>query len=122
MTVQGVVALPVEVRQVEASVMPLTEILVDDKALRSAKPGPGTAIELRSMMRKRSRVTGEPVLLVNRRRIDNVPNVALGSIGVKSRTRFGDRLALILASRSVGAMFMFLVGLLKFSGPGAPSR
>ena len=59
-----------------------------------------------------------------RRRIANVPNVELlpGSL-VRSRTRFGDiELALVASSRLILIVESRLIGLVLFSGPGAPRR
>src|SRR5215475_9035318 len=56
---------------------------------RSAVPA-GAGNVLSVMTRKRSRERFPPVLLVNRRRIESVPNVALfGGSLVKSRATFG---------------------------------
>ena len=86
-TVHGVVATPLAARHVAASVTPFTVTFAEVKALRSAIP-PGTEIELISTMRKRSRVTGAPVLLTNLRLTESVPFAAF-VCGVRSRTRFG---------------------------------
>src|SRR5215207_4640599 len=120
--VQGVDALPVDARHVALSVIPLTTTLVDVKALRSAIP-PGTATELISTMRKRSRVTAPPVLFTKRRPTESVPFAALGSIGVRSRTRFGGAgPPKFESSNNAGIVLLRRIGLARFCGPGAPNR
>ncbi len=120
-TEHGVVATPFAARQVAASVMPLTTTFVDVRVLMSATPA-GTAIELTSIMRKRSRVTGAPVLLTNRRLIASVPFAPLVT-GVRSRTRFGDKAAATFESRSNAAIVLLRTsGPARFWGPGAPRR
>src|SRR5215470_10725603 len=88
-----------------SSVVPLTDTLlvplphggrstvttteVEVRGRKSAMPlGAGNVV--RSITRKRKRVTLPPVLLTTVRRMSNVPNVELfGGSDVKSRTRFG---------------------------------
>jgi hypothetical protein len=109
-TEHGVVATPFAAKQVAASVIPLITALVEVSVLISATPA-GTAIELMSITRKRSRVTGAPVLLTNRRLIVSVPFAPLVT-GVRSRTRFGDKAAATFESRSNATIV-----LLRTSGP-----
>ena len=99
----------------------LTTTTPEVRARKSAVPA-GTGVVVISMIRKRSRVTGAPVLFLNFLRMSKVPNVELfAGSGVVSRSRLGDaddetpgstRLALIVGRRA---------GLARFSGPGAPS-
>src|SRR5215217_6837931 len=120
--VQGVDALPVDARHVALSVIPLTTTLVEVKALRSAIPA-GTEIELISTMRTRRRVTAPPVLFTKRRLTESVPFAAFGSIGVRSRTRFGGAGPPMFESRnSTGIVLLRRIGFAKFCGPGAPNR
>src|SRR5262245_41421544 len=88
-TVHGVVAEPVDARQVAASVIPDTTTATEVRGLKSAMPD-GAGKVVRSITRNRNRVTLPPVLFTNLRRIEIVPKVELlaGSL-VKSRTRFG---------------------------------
>jgi hypothetical protein len=78
----------------------VTTMAVEVRARRSAVPeGDGKVTRL--VMRKRSRVTGAPVLLVHVRRKSSVPNVELlGGLLVKSRTTFGAVAALTAGSIS----------------------
>src|SRR5690349_12380826 len=101
--------------------MPLTLTFVDVKALRSAIP-PGVERVLISTIRKRSRVTGAPVLFTKRRLTDSVP-LAPFVTGVRFRTRFGGAGApMLLSSSNVRIVLLRLIGLAKFCGPGAPRR
>src|SRR5690348_1051849 len=90
---------------------------------KSAMPlGAGNVV--RSITRKRKRVTLPPVLFTTVRRISNVPNVELfGGSDVKSRTRFGgDPAATQVSSRFTANDAFRSIGELRFSGPGAPRR
>src|SRR5262252_8860694 len=121
--VHGVVATPFDARHVAASVIPETTTSVDVLGRMSAMPD-GAGKVVRSMTRKRSRVTAPPLLLVKRRRRSSVPKVELfaGSL-VKSRTRFGGLADDTLASSSVVAKSRLRrIGDARFSGPGAPRR
>jgi hypothetical protein len=75
-------------------------------------------------MRKRRRVTGNPVALTTRLRISSVPNVELlAGSEVKSRTRFGaDVLPTVPSRFRTGMSALRCMGLDKFSGPAAPRR
>src|ERR1041385_3966672 len=66
-----------------------TTTAVDVRGRKSAMPlGAGNVV--RSITRKRKRVTFPPVLFTTVRRMSNVPKVELlGGSDVKSRTRFG---------------------------------
>src|ERR1043165_7681436 len=92
-------------------------------ARRSAKPGGTGKVEI-SITRKRSRVTGAPVLLTIRRRMSNVPRVEVAALpGVKSRTRVGAApLVAGASSKNPGSVELRWIGDDKFSGPGAPNR
>jgi len=72
-------------------------------ARKSAKPTGTGKIDM-SITRKRSRVTGEPVMLVNRLLMSSVPRFELlAGSGVGSRTRFGgDAAPIVLSSRKPG--------------------
>src|SRR2546421_6963019 len=72
-TVHGVA----EGEHVPGSVIPDTETFVEVIGRRSATPPPGLGNVVISTIRKRSRVTLPPVLLVTRRRIESVPKVEL---------------------------------------------
>jgi hypothetical protein len=120
--VHGVVATPFDARHVAESVIPLTTTLVEVNALTSAIP-PGTASELISTMRKRSRVTFAPVLFTKRRRTVSVPAAAFGPVAIVSRRRLGGAGAPIFESiSSVVIVELRSNGFAKFSGPGAPRR
>ena len=82
---------------------------------RSATPTAGGKVVIFTM-RKRTRVTGAPVLFVNVRRSVNVPKVELltGS-GVRSRARFGD--AAVDTAGSIGEIVKLGARL-----PGASAR
>src|SRR5438552_17148089 len=97
-------------------------------SLRSAAPAVDGKV-VKSMTRKRSRVTGRPELFVKVRRKLNVPCAPLVT-GVGSRTSLGAEVAADAGSSSEAAMRVPpavspgsdpLTGLDKFSGPGAPS-
>src|SRR5882724_3156103 len=106
-TVQGGVAgAPVE-EHVTVSLIPATTTADDVLGLKSAIPD-GAGNVVRSIIRKRNRVTLPPVLFVNLLRIESVPNVELlaGSL-VKSRTRFGG-LALATVASSNGEEMVLL--------------
>src|SRR6185295_5459942 len=65
LTVQGVVAIPLEARQVAESLIPETTINVDVRERRSAIPA-GAGNVVTSIILYRNRVTGAPVLLTTR--------------------------------------------------------
>src|SRR6187399_3292122 len=95
----------------------MTLVLDEVSGRRSATPlGDGKVV--RSVMRKRSRVTGWLLALVNVRRMLRVPKVLLwlGS-EVRSRTRFGAAITCALESTSETARTS-PIGLVRFSGPG----
>ncbi len=119
--VHGVVAEPVEARHVFGSVIPLTVAFTEVNARKSAMP-PGTGSEVMSMIRNRSRVTGAPVLLVIRRRKATVPLLVFGGAeSVRSRARLGSTAApLVASSITVVNGLLRTIGLVRFSGPGAP--
>src|ERR1051325_11568319 len=101
----------------------VTTTAVDVRGRRSAMPlGAGNVV--RSITRKRKRVTFPPVLLVTVLRISNVPNVELlGGSEVKARTRFGGDAGPTQTSNKSTAKEAFRsIGELRFSGPGAPRR
>src|SRR5262245_44244489 len=101
----------------------VTTTEVDVRGRRSAIPeGAGNVV--RSMIRRRGRVTLPPVLLTNWRRKSSVPNVELlGGSLVKSRTRFGLAVdATQTSSRSAVKLALRWIGEERFSGPGAPRR
>src|SRR5215213_3771687 len=87
-TVHGAVfGVPVAAHVAE-SLTPLTVISSELSALKSAiAPDVGKA--LKSTIRKRNRVTFAPVLFTKRRLTDNVPFIAFGNCGARSRTRLG---------------------------------
>src|SRR5262245_43545205 len=120
---QGVVADPVEAKHVFGSVMPLTVAFTEVNARRSARPA-GTGNDVMSMMRKRNRVTAAPVLFVMRRLKATVPLFVFGGAeSVKSRKRFGSIAAALVASSNTAVNGLLrTIGLVRFSGPGAPSR
>ena len=92
LTVQGVVATPLEARQVTESLIPETTTSVDVRERRSAIPE-GAGKVVMSMTRKRNCVTEPPVLLTNLLRMSSVPKVEFcAGAEVKSRTRFGGLL------------------------------
>src|SRR6185295_19637929 len=96
---------------------------VDVRGRKSAMPlGAGNVV--RSITRKRKRVTFPPVLLTTVLRMSNVPNVELlGGSEVKSRTRFGGDAGPTQMSRTFAANDgLRSIGELRFSGPGAPRR
>jgi len=119
-TLQGAVAGVPVVEHVPLSVMPFTVMFVDVNARISATLGT-LGIELMSITRNRSRVTGAPVLLTKRRLNESVPCAPFVT-GVKSRTRFGDEGAPMFTSSIRPAMLDRVTGELMFCGPGAPSR
>src|SRR5215212_9737337 len=84
----------------------------------------GAGNVVKSIMRKRNRVTLAPVLLVMVRRMSNVPKFELFARSeVKSRTRLGgDAGATQTSSRSALNDALRWIGALRFSGPGAPRR
>ena len=103
LTVQGVVATPLEARQVAASLIPETTTSDDVRERRSAIPeGAGKVVT--SIILYRNLVTAPPVLLTTRRRKSSVPKVELfaGSL-VKSRTRFGGLAAATVESNITNA-------------------
>jgi len=96
---------------------------VEVRARRSATPD-GAGNVVMSMMRALSRVIGAPVLFVNLRLTLIVPNVELlaGSL-VKSRTRFGGNEAATQGNTKLAETPLSRrIGLVRLSGPGAPSR
>src|SRR4051812_19397124 len=108
---------------VALSMMLLMTTSLDVIARRSAKPGVfAEGKVLTSMMRKRRRVTGEPVLLTKRRRMASVPfGDVLGGPAVKSRKRFGaEELPVVASKRNAPSLLLRSTGLERFSGPGAP--
>src|SRR6266545_1770438 len=96
--VQGGVAGAPVAAHVTVSLIPATTTALEVRGLRSAIPD-GAGKVVRSITRKRNRVTAAPVLFTNLLRIERVPNVELfaGSL-VKSRTRFGGLLLVTVAS------------------------
>src|SRR6185503_5913409 len=101
----------------------VTTTAVEVRGRKSAMPlGAGNVV--RSITRKRKRVTFPPVLFTTVLRMSNVPNVELlGGSEVKSRTRFGGDAAPTQISRRFTANEAFRsIGELRFSGPGAPRR
>src|SRR5262245_32180488 len=101
----------------------VTTTVVEVLGRMSAIPeGAGNVV--RSMTRKRRRVTLPPVLFVNVRRMSSVPNVELlGGSLVKSRTRFGGAAEETqVSSRFPAIDALRWIGDERFSGPGAPSR
>src|SRR5262249_45355448 len=101
----------------------VTTTVVDVRGRKSAIPlGAGNVV--RSMTRKRSRVTLPPVLLTTVRRISSVPKVELlGGSDVKSRTRFGGELeAAQVSNRLTANDALRSIGEERFSGPGEPRR
>src|SRR2546423_5350412 len=96
----------------------------DVSARRSAcapPPGFGELVVVMSTMRKRKAVTGCPVLFVNLRRIVSVPCAPFVT-AVRSRTRLGDADETVCGSTSDALICALRCrGLLRFSGPGAPS-
>lgn len=88
MTEQGGAGDPLAT-QVAVSLTPDTTTATEVSARRSAKPeGAGKVVW--STIRKRSLVTGAPVLFTNLRRIESVPKVELfAGSDVKSRMRLG---------------------------------
>jgi hypothetical protein len=90
---------------------------------RSALAGLSTGCPVMMTTRNRSCVTGDPVLLVKRRRMVIVPNVALfAGSEVRSRDRLGAADEACDAS-SMNPLNCELrtMGDVVFSGPGAPS-
>src|SRR6266853_37884 len=82
------VACPAAV-QVTESLIPATTTEPDVIGLKSAIPE-GAGKVVRSIIRKRNRVMGAPVLFTNLLRMLSVPKVELfAGTDVKSRTRFG---------------------------------
>src|ERR1044072_8357171 len=123
LTVQGVVATPLDARQVAASLIPETTTSDDVRARRSAIPE-GAGNVLTSMSLYRNLVTAPPVLFTTRRRKSMVPKVKLfaGSL-VKSRARFGERAADTVESNiKNGNCAVRWIGDDRFCGPGAPRR
>src|SRR5882724_9849382 len=107
LTEQGAVTgVPVK-EHVALSLTPATTTKLDVLGLKSAIPD-GAGKVVRSIIRKRNRVTLPPVLFVNLLRIESVPNTELlaGSL-VKSRTRFGG-LALATVASSNGEEMVLL--------------
>src|SRR5262245_4348809 len=101
----------------------VTTTVVEVLGRMSAIPeGAGNVV--RSITRKRRRVTLPPVLFVNVRRMSSVPKVELlGGSLVKSRTRFGgDALATHVSSRAPPKLALRMIGDERFAGPGAPRR
>ena len=100
-----------------------TMIVCDVRGRRSAVPDGAGNVSI-SATRNRSRVTGAPVLLVQVRRTESVPNVELfGGSDVKSRTTFGETLSACAGSKGVWEIVdPASIGLERFSGPAAPSR
>src|ERR1044072_7347773 len=101
----------------------VTTTAVEVRGRKSATPlGAGKVV--RSITRKRRRVTFPPVLLTTVLRISRVPNVELfGGSEVKSRTRFGGDVFEAQVSRRSALKEAFRsIGELRFSGPGAPRR
>src|SRR5215471_12328916 len=98
----------------------VTTTVLDVCGRRSAMPeGAGNVV--RSMIRKRSRVTFPPVPLVNVRRMSRMPNV-LGPMDT-SRTRLGAALDETHVSRSAAVIVLLRrSGDERFWGPGAPRR
>jgi hypothetical protein len=100
-----------------------TVVALDVIGLRSAVPeGWGNVVRL--ITRKRRLVMFAPVLLVNLRRIESLPNVALfGGSLVKSRPMFGATLSPCNGSIAECVMVAPVsLALERFSGPGAPRR
>src|SRR5437588_679441 len=103
--------------------MPETTTADEVLARRSAIEPDGGGKVVISTMRKRRRVTFEPVLFVTRFRRESVPNCELfAGSDVKSRTRFGETDEdFVRSSRSKPKRLLRWIGLDRFSGPGAPS-
>src|ERR1043166_3564040 len=101
LTVQGVVATPLDARQVAASLIPETTTSDEVRARRSAIPE-GAGNVLTSMSLYRNLVTAPPVLFTTRRRKSMVPTV-------ESNIKNGN-----CAVRWIGDD--------RFCGPGAPRR
>src|SRR5438045_5985681 len=96
--------------------------IAEVSARRSAVAPLGGGAVVMSMMRKRRRVTAPAVVLVNLRRIESVPCGPFVT-GVKSRMRFGAaELATQVATSEALTAALRWMGLVRFSGPGAPSR
>ncbi len=122
-TMHGGVGEPGSAAQVAVSVTPPTDMSVEVIARRSAVPvGDGNVVN--STIRKRSRVTGDPVLFTTRRRLEIVPNAAtLGSPGVVFRFRLGSAaIDLVVSSNGTGIVASRFSGDEMFSGPAAPKR
>ena len=121
--VQGVVATPLDAKQVAASLIPLTTTSVDVLVRKSAIPD-GAGKVVISMTRNLRRVTEAPVLFTTRRRISKVPNVELfGGSEVKFLTRLGgDAAEMVESSNNRPNDAVRLIGDARFSGPGAPKR
>ena len=117
---QGVVATPLDAKQVAGSLIPLTTTSVDVLGLRSAIPD-GAGKVVMSMTRNLKRVTAAPVVFTTRRRISKVPNVELfAGSEVKSLTRLGGDVApMVESSNSVPNDDVRSIGDARFSGPGA---
>src|SRR5690242_20839094 len=101
----------------------VTTTAVEVRGRKSAMPlGAGNVV--RSITRKRKRVTFPPVLFTTVLRISNVPKAELlGGSEVKSRTRFGGDVARAQgSSRFTANDALRSIGELRFSGPGAPRR
>lgn len=100
-----------------------TIIVEDVRGRRSAIP-PGAGNVSISATRNRSLVTAAPVLLVQVRLTESVPNVELfAGSEVKSRATFGETLSACAGSnREWASPDPSSTGLERFSGPGAPSR
>ena len=77
LTVQGVVATPLEARQVAESLIPETTISVDVRERRSAIPEGAGNVVTSIILGTVTRATGAPVLLTTRRRKSSVPKVEL---------------------------------------------
>src|ERR1051325_4504245 len=119
-TEQGVVAGVPVAAHVAESLTPLTVIVSESSALKSAIDGAGGRV-LISTIRKRNRVTFAPVLLTKRRLSVIVPFAPLVT-GVRSRTRFGAAVDPMVASTSNAGIDRFSRGAPEFCGLGAPTR
>ena len=102
----------------------VTVMMPEFLALKSAMVAPAGGKDVISMIRKRKRVTGAPVLFVKALLIESVPKVELlGASLVESRTRFGGSAAATNGSRRVVKnVELRSSGEARFSGPGAPRR
>src|SRR5213079_2209441 len=101
--------------QVPASFTPETTISGEKMGRKSAFVGMAGKVVMSTTLNRR-RVTGLPVVLMNRRRISSVPNVELlPGLLVMSRTRFGSAVAGCEESISTAAIALVIIGADMFS-------